>query len=88
MIPSHLAAEVRESLKKFVKNEFPVASPFFKNQGGNIIDAFLREENAIVKGPWVNVFLPFRVPKTRDYRPDEKLPYFPFADHGGNRNQI
>ena len=76
MIPSHLAAEVRESLKKFVKNEFPVASPFFKNQGGNIIDAFLREENAIVKGPWVNVFLPFRVPKTRDYRLDEKLPYF------------
>lgn len=65
MIPSLLAKEVRESMKSFVRSEFAVASTFFKTEslsGGskNIVEDFLDKEDSLVKGPWLQVFLPFR----------------------------
>lgn len=65
MIPSLLAKEVRESMKSFVRSEFAVASTFFRNQSHsgdskNIVEDFLEKEDSLVKGPWLQVFLPFR----------------------------
>lgn len=64
MIPSLLAKEVRESMKSFVRSEFAVASSFFRSSSSsgekNIVEAFLDKEDSLTKGPWLQVFLPFR----------------------------
>jgi len=67
MIPSIVASEVEKGIKDFIKEEFPVATPYFINdEGHSIVDEFMNRKDehgnstSIVKGPWAEIRLPFR----------------------------
>lgn len=61
MLPSLVARDIEEGLKSFVRDEFPIASKGFRNRDGkNVIEAYLEKPHSLVKGPWVEVKLPFR----------------------------
>lgn len=76
MIPSIVASEVAKGIKDFIKDEFPVATPYFRNdKNQSIIDEFLErkdengESNSLVKGPWAEIKLPFRKASSADDLP-------------------
>ncbi len=61
MLPSLVARDVEKGLKAFIQKEFPMLSGTFTDADGkNVLEAFLEMPNSLVKGPWVEVRLPFR----------------------------
>ena len=67
MIPSLLATEIRSSVADFLTTEFRPATTGFKG----LIDRFLSERDAIFKGPYLSMGLPFRAGSAgKDYFPD------------------
>ncbi len=72
MLPSLVARDVVEGLKSYIRCEFPIATDgFIDEDGRSILEAYLAEKDALVKGPWIEVKLPFR-------QSDEKAP-LPFT---------
>jgi DEAD/DEAH box helicase domain-containing protein len=67
MIPSIVADEISTGLKEYVRREFPVANAFFiDDDGRTVVDRFLDKKDdlgratSLVKGPWVELKLPFK----------------------------
>ena len=83
MIPSIVASEVAKGIKEYIKDEFPVATPFFWNNEQSIVEEFLErkdengESNALVKGPWAEIKLPFRKASSVDELPFTYLKNIP-----------
>ncbi|NJN09401.1 MAG: DEAD/DEAH box helicase [Richelia sp. RM1_1_1] len=74
MIPSVVASEIRASIEDFLKTEFRPASPGFED----LIQRFLSTPEAIFKGPYLSVGLPFRPGSTgADYFPDVPMAFPP-----------
>lgn len=61
MLPSIVAREVQAGLKRFLRTTFPMTTPgFMHGPEKSTLDAFLEQEHALFKGPWLEVKLPFR----------------------------
>jgi DEAD/DEAH box helicase domain-containing protein len=74
MIPSVVASEVRASIEDFLKTEFRPASPGFEG----LMQRFLATPEAVFKGPYLSVGLPFRPGSTgADYFPDVPMAFPP-----------
>jgi len=74
MIPSLLATEIRSSVADFLTTEFRPATIGFKG----LIDRFLSERDAIFKGPYLSMGLPFRTGSAgKDYFPDVPMAFAP-----------
>ncbi|MGK7875371.1 MAG: DEAD/DEAH box helicase [Xenococcaceae cyanobacterium] len=74
MIPSLLASEIRTSIADFLRTEFCPATPGFEG----LIDRFLEERDAIFKGPYLSIGLPFRQGTAgNDYFPDVPMAFPP-----------
>ncbi|MBD2255447.1 DEAD/DEAH box helicase [Nostoc parmelioides] len=74
MIPSVVASEVRASIEDFLKTEFRPASPGFEG----LMQRFLATQEAVFKGPYLSVGLPFRPGSTgADYFPDVPMAFPP-----------
>ena len=74
MIPSVVASEIRASIEDFLKTEFRPASPGFED----LIQRFLASPEALFKGPYLSVGLPFRPGSTgTDYFPDVPMAFPP-----------
>ena len=56
MIPSLLAREIRTSIADFLTTEFRPATPRFQG----LIEQFLQQPEAVFKGPYLSIGLPFR----------------------------
>lgn len=74
MIPSVVASEVRASVEDFLKTEFRPASPRFEG----LMERFLATPEAVFKGPYLSISLPFR-PGTAgaDYFPNVPMAFPP-----------
>lgn len=61
MLPSIMAREIQSGLKHFLRTTFPMTTPgFLHGPDQSMVDVFLEQENALCKGPWLEVKLPFR----------------------------
>jgi DEAD/DEAH box helicase domain-containing protein len=56
MIPSVISTQVRQGIEDFLRTTFPPAEPFFEN----VLESLIAEQNALFKGPFVTLKLPFR----------------------------
>ncbi|MBV6622635.1 MAG: DEAD/DEAH box helicase [Rivularia sp. (in: Bacteria)] len=66
--------EIRQSIQDFLKTEFRPASPGFED----LIQRFLSTPEAIFKGPYLSIGLPFRPGSTgTDYFPDVPMAFPP-----------
>ena len=74
MIPSLLATEIRSSIADFLSTEFCPATTGFEG----LIERFLSEPEAIFKGPYLSMGLPFRAGSAgKDYFPDVPMAFAP-----------
>ena len=61
MLPSLVARDIEKGLRSYIGNEFPIASRGFCTESGKtVIEDFLERPEALVKGPWVEIKMPFR----------------------------
>ncbi|MCB0288743.1 MAG: DEAD/DEAH box helicase [Calditrichaeota bacterium] len=56
MLPSILSAQVRQGIEDFLRTTFPVTTPFFHE----IFDRFLKTPEALFRGPYLSIRLPFQ----------------------------
>lgn len=74
MLPSIVASEVRASVEDFLKTEFRPASPGFEG----LMQRFMATPEAVFKGPYLSVGLPFRPGSTgAGYFPDVPMAFPP-----------
>jgi DEAD/DEAH box helicase domain-containing protein len=74
MLPSVVASEVRASIEDFLKTEFRPASPGFEG----LIQRFLATPEAVFKGPYLSIGLPFRPGSTgAEYFPNVPMAFPP-----------
>ncbi|CCQ63921.1 DEAD/DEAH box helicase [Crocosphaera watsonii] len=74
MIPSLLAREIRTSIADFLTTEFRPATPRFQG----LIEQFLQQPEAVFKGPYLSIGLPFRQGTVgKDYFPDVPMAFSP-----------
>lgn len=81
MLPILLARQIEEGLRAFLRTSFPVTTPAFQREGGRtFLDDFLEREGALLKGPWIEVKLPFRLAQEGVALPFRKLelPFPPY----------
>ena len=61
MIPSIVASELQEAIRRFLYASFPMTTPGFRrDDGGTMLDDLLADPEAIFKGPYLGLGLPFR----------------------------
>ena len=60
MLPTLTARDIEEGLKSYVSKEFPLATRTFMPGGRSVIDRFLDKPESLIKGPWLEISLPFR----------------------------
>lgn len=61
MLPSVVASEIKRELEGFLAGAFPVTTPGFVDANGRgLMEAFLQQGENLLKGPWLEVRLPFR----------------------------
>lgn len=64
MLPSLIAREIKTELENFLSSSFPMTTAGFQGQGEQgLMEHFLRDPNRpnnLLKGPWLEVKLPFR----------------------------
>lgn len=77
MIPSVLARQIQRGIEDFLKTTFPISTPFFEN----VLEKFIQSPNALFRGPFVSVKLPFR-------EAPEGPPYFPVIIPTGFRPYV
>lgn len=74
MIPSVISTQVRQGIEDFLRTTYPPAEPFC----GEVLESLITEENALFKGPYVTLKLPFRSgKKSVGLFPDIPMPFFP-----------
>jgi len=81
MLPILVARQIEEGLCAFLKTAFPVTTPAFqRGNGQTFMDAFLDTPGALLKGPWLEVKLPFRQAPEGGSLPFQKLqmPFTPY----------
>ena len=64
MLPTMVEKDVEEGLRSFVEREFPITTKTFLTPDGNIISSYLKTSGNLVKGPWLEVKIPFREDST------------------------
>lgn len=75
MLPSILARQVRDGVEDQLRASFSPSSKAFEN----IIEVFLEEPEALVKGPWLSLDMPFRrSTKDGEFFPDIPLGFKPY----------
>lgn len=61
MLPSLLAPELLDAVSYFLKTAFPSSTAGFRrSEGHSAIDDFVATPDALFKGPWLSLGLPFR----------------------------
>ena len=64
MLPSLIAREIKSELENFLSSSFPMTTAGFQGHGEQgLMEHFLRDPNRpnnLLKGPWLEVKLPFR----------------------------
>ena len=71
MLPSLLASEVEQSVRRYLQASFPMTTDGFRSAGGQtMLDHFLERPASLFKGPYLSLGLPFQ--KAGD---DEALPF-------------
>jgi len=56
MIPSIVASELQEAIRRFLYASFPMTTPGFRREdGGTMRDDLLAEPEAIFKGPYLGL---------------------------------
>src|SRR5690606_1473722 len=83
MLPSLLAREIHSELKHFLHSAFPTANRVFQDaQGGALMERFLADpdhQGHLLKGPWLEVKLPFRSVAIADSPLEHiSLPFSPY----------
>ena len=92
MLPSIVASELQQAVREFLRSAFPIATPFFQAGGGHgakgdagtqsqaLIDELIQRPDALFKGPYLDIKLPFRLaPEDRPLPFDQLgLPFRPY----------
>jgi DEAD/DEAH box helicase domain-containing protein len=74
MIPSIVASELQEAIRRFLYASFPMTTPGFRrDDGGSLLDDLLAEPEAIFKGSYLGLGLPFRRMKPGAQLPFERI---------------
>jgi DEAD/DEAH box helicase domain-containing protein len=74
MIPSIVASELQEAIRRFLYASFPMTTPGFRREdGGTMLDDLLAEPEAIFKGPYLGLGLPFRRMESGAKLPFERI---------------
>lgn len=60
MLPSVVAKEVQHSVSEFLREAFRTTTAGFVDERGSIMERFLSEPEAVFKGPWLDIKLPFK----------------------------
>lgn len=66
MLPAVVASELQDAISRFLRSAFPVATQYFQDAGTaapdahRLIDDLITRPEALFKGPYLNVKLPFR----------------------------
>src|SRR5699024_12586043 len=66
MLPAVAANELQDAVRSFMRSAFPIATPYFQGGGDTepeahyLIDELIRRPEALFKGPYLDVKLPFR----------------------------
>ncbi|MCW0937423.1 DEAD/DEAH box helicase [Pantoea sp. RG18] len=83
MLPSVVSRQVADSVAEFLRAAFPLNSPLFngeENEDINMLEQFLRQPEALLKGPYLSAQLPFRKSLLPlDFFPHLSLPFPPHA---------
>ena len=75
MLPAVVANDLQEAVRKFLRSAFPIATPYFQRADGAapdshaLIDDLITRPEALSKGPYLDIKLPFRLADT------DKLPF-------------
>jgi DEAD/DEAH box helicase domain-containing protein len=77
MIPSILVSQVRRGLEDLLRSTLDLSTPAFRG----IVDRFVANPEAFIKGPWISIELPFRKadPARGEFFPDIPLGFIPHA---------
>lgn len=95
MLPSIVASELQQAVREFLRSAFPIATPFFQTHGRSVdaggsgqvspqpqalIDELIQRPDALFKGPYLDIKLPFRLaPEDRPLPFEQlKLPFRPY----------
>lgn len=61
MLPSMVARDIHNGLRHFLGTAFPTTTPGFRHgPDRSMVDVFLEQPDALFKGPWLEIKLPFR----------------------------
>lgn len=75
MLPSILARQVRAGVEDQLRASFSPSTKAFEN----IIEGFLNEPEALIKGPWLSLDMPFRrSQRAEEFFPDVPLGFKPY----------
>jgi len=75
VFPSILATQLRRGVSDFLATTFPVTTPLFQRS----VEDFLRRDDAIFKGPFLSLRLPFlKSTSPREHFPDVPMGFTPF----------
>jgi DEAD/DEAH box helicase domain-containing protein len=75
MIPSVLAAQLRQGVEDFLRTTFPISTPFFHG----IVDRLLEKEESVFQGPFLDLQLPFQMGSAQtNHFPDITLSFTPY----------
>src|SRR5690554_780111 len=83
MLPTLLSREIHVELKHFLSAAFPAQNKGFQDEAGqSIMERFLNateQESNLLKGPWLEIKLPFRSAKASESPLTQvKLPFDPY----------
>jgi DEAD/DEAH box helicase domain-containing protein len=81
MLPSIVESELQEAVRRFLQATFPMTTQGFRREDGStMLDALLAEPDAIFKGPYLSLGLPFRKVGAEEPLPFEhvSLPFAPY----------
>lgn len=81
MLPSIVESELQDAIRRFLQDTFPMTTQGFRREGGStMLDALLAEPEAIFKGPYLSLGLPFRKVEEGEGLPFEQvqLPFSPY----------
>jgi DEAD/DEAH box helicase domain-containing protein len=81
MLPSVVASELQDSIRRFLRATFPMTTPRFRrDDGSTMLDDLLADPASIFRGPYLSLGLPFRRITEGDSLPFEHLdlPFTPY----------
>lgn len=81
MLPSVVAKEVQHSVSEFLREAFRTTTAGFVDERGSVMERFLSEPDAVFKGPWLDIKLPFKSALSEE-RPEFRhfdMSYTPYA---------